>query len=678
VAFSDVLKRATLGRPLRSDRLGDTLLPKWLALPTFCSDPLSSVAYATEAILAILAYGGVAQFYGNAKYLAACVVVLLVIVTLSYRQTIYAYPTGGGAYNVSKDNLGRPAALTAASALLVDYVMTVTVSVAAGVTAIVSYAPSAGPHKVLLSVGFVLLITVLNLRGVKESGKAFAIPTYGFVLVVYAMFAWAGYKLAFTHQPFRAVSADYTTLQVEKTGGALSLFLLLRAFANGCTALTGVEAISNGVPAFRPPKDRNAARTLSLMAFFAVTMFAGITALALRAGVHAAEDPGVFGLTQVPSALSQIGAATFGAHSVGILVLTVFTCGILVLAANTAYNGFPLLASILATDGYLPRQLRNRGDRLVYSNGVLILTVFSVALLIGFKANVAQLLQLYIVGVFVSFTLSQAGMVRHWQKTVSDLPDGAPGRAPRRAVRRSQAINGAGATATGLVLVVVLITKFTHGAWIAITAMVLLYVLMRSIFRHYQRVSSELVPVAGPVVLPSRVHAVVLVSRIHAPTLRALSYAKATHPHSLEAVTVSVDEGESGELVRAWQERGLSDKVPLRVLSSPFREVTKPVLDYVAGIRRESPGDIVVVYVPEYVVGHWWEQLLHNQTPLRIKARLLYQPGVMVTSVPYQLTSSQAATAVADEVALPPLPPMPPVPPMVPAGGEDQRQARDR
>jgi len=638
---TDVVKRAALGRPLRSDRLGDTLLPKWLALPTFCSDPLSSVAYATEAILAILAYGGIASFYGNAKYLAGAVVALLVIVTLSYRQTIYAYPNGGGAYNVSKDNLGGTAALTAASALLVDYVMTVTVSVAAGVTAITSYAPSTTQHKVAISVAFVLLVTLLNLRGVKESGKAFAIPTYGFVLVVYAMFAWAAVKLAFTSEPFAAVSANYQTLQAEKTGGALSVFLLLRAFANGCTALTGVEAISNGVPAFRRPKARNAARTLSLMAFFAVTMFAGITALALRAHVHVAEDPAVFGLTQAPSALAQIGFATFGEHSAGSLLLTIFTCGILVLAANTAFNGFPLLASILAADGYLPRQLRNRGDRLVYSNGVVVLALASVVLLIGFRANVAQLLQLYIIGVFVSFTLSQAGMVRHWQRRLAAIRD-APSALERRRIRVSQAVNTTGAVATGLVLVIVLVTKFTHGAWIAITAMVVLFVLMRAVHEHYARVSAELVPDEGPVVLPSRVHAVVLVSKIHSPTLRALAYAKATHPHSLEAVTVSVDEGEAEALRVAWEERGLSAKVPLRILSSPFREVTKPVLDHVAGIRRRSPGDIVVVYVPEYVVGHWWEQLLHNQSALRIKTRLLFQPGVMVTSVPYQLTSSHA------------------------------------
>ncbi len=640
MATTDTLKRLALGRPLRSDLQGDQELPKWVALPVFCSDPLSSVAYATEAILAILALGGLA-FYSDAKWLAAVVVFLILVVVASYRQTIYAYPNGGGAYNVSKDNLGRGASLTAAAALLVDYVMTVTVSVAAGVTAITSAAPSLLPHAVGLSVFFVVLLMLVNLRGIKESGRTFAVPTYGFVVLVYVMFAWAAARLALTDTPFLASTAD---LQVRAdhlvhTGGLATVFLLLRAFANGCTALTGVEAVSNGIPAFRRPKSKNAAQTLVTMGALSVTMFGGITYLALRAHVHAAEDPAVLGLSQAPpSALSQIAATTFGGSSIGFYLVQAFTAGILVLAANTAFNGFPVLASILASDGFLPRQLRNRGDRLVFSNGIVALAVFAVALLIGFSADVNRLLQLYIIGVFLSFTLSQAGMVRHWQRALlSAEPAG------RQRIRRSQLVNVIGAAFTAVVLVVVLVTKFVEGAWIAITAMVVIFLLMQGVHRHYARISRELArPAVGmaAMTLPSRVHAVVLVSKIHAPTLRAVAYARVTHPHTLEAVTVAVDAAEATALTTEWETVGLAAKVPLRVLSSPYRDVTKPVLDYVAGLRRQSPRDIVVVYVPEYVVGHWWEQLLHNQTPLRIKARLLFQPGVMVTSVPWQLESS--------------------------------------
>ncbi|HVU74743.1 MAG TPA: APC family permease [Mycobacteriales bacterium] len=632
------VKRAALGRPLRSDRVGETLLPKWLALPVFCSDPLSSVAYATEATLAILAYGGVSH-YSAAPWIGVSIAALLVIVVLSYRQTIHAYPQGGGAYNVSKDNLGRSAALTAASALLVDYVMTVTVSVAAGVAAITSAAPSLSAHAVLISVGFVVLLVLVNLRGVKESGKAFAAPTYGFCLIVFLMFAWAGCKLLFTHEQFRAVSAGYQTVHPQHAVGLAAFVLVLRAFANGCTALTGVEAVSNGVPAFRKPATKNAAGTLSIMAFLAVTMFLGITLLALRAHVHAAEKQSVFGLpdSTYKSALAQIGIATFGAHGVGFYLLTVFTCAILVLAANTAFNGFPVLASILAHDQYLPRQLRNRGDRLVFSNGVLILSGFSIALLVVFSANVATLLQLYIIGVFVSFTLSQVGMVRHWQKLRMHA---AP--AERRRMRRSQAINSVGAAATALVLVIVLATKLLEGAWISVTAMAVLFVGMHGVHRHYDRVTHELEPdlTETRLVPPARVRAIVLVSKIHRPTLRALAYARATHPYSLEAVTVASDPADADDLLKAWGELGLETRVPLRVLASPYRDVTRPLLDHVAALRADRPRDVVVVYVPEYVVGHWWEHLLHNQTPLRIKARLLFEPGVMVTSVPYQLRSS--------------------------------------
>jgi amino acid transporter len=640
-------KRMLVGRPLRSDRLDDTLLPKRLALPVFCSDPLSSVAYATEQIVLVLGLGGLTLLHLT-PWLGLAVVALLVIVVASYRQTCYAYPNGGGAYTVSRDNLGATASLVAASALLVDYVLTVAVSVVAGVAAITSAVPGLAPHAVALSLLFVVLLCLANLRGVRESGTAFAIPTYGFVVAVLAMLLLAGVKLL-TGGHVTAESASYSITAVHKTGGLLTVFLALRAFASGCTALTGVEAISNGVPSFRPPKSRNAARTLVAMGTLAVGMFAGITALAVVAKVHMAENPAALvGLpagSEQKTALSQLGLAVFG-HGMAFYLLQTFTAAILVLAANTAYNGFPVLASILSRDGYLPRQLSRRGDRLVYSNGIVLLTGVAGLLIVAFDAQVTKLIQLYIIGVFVSFTLSQLGMVRHWQKErrKGDRTVGLRGR---------QAVNALGAAATAVVLVLVLLTKFVHGAWIVVVAMPLLFLLMKAIARHYAGIRSELKPAAGGVPLPSRVHAVVLVSKLHAPTLQALAYAKATRPHDLVALTVRTDPAETEELEREWQERGVP--VDLVVLDSPYREMTRPVLRHLRDLAQTRSGsrdgsrDVVAVFVPEYVVGRWWEQLLHNQSALRLKARLLFVPGVMVISVPWLLSSSAARTRDLDD-----------------------------
>ncbi|WP_083873708.1 APC family permease [Frankia sp. QA3] len=421
----DVARRLLVGRPMRSERLAETELPKWLALPVFCSDPLSSVAYATESILVALAAGGL-TLYHTTPYIAAAVALTLLVVVTSYRQTVHAYPNGGGAYVVASENLGRTAGLAAASALLVDYVLTVAVSVAAGVGNIISAAPGLAGDALPIALGFVALLMLMNLRGVQESGRVFAIPTYGFILGVYVMFAWAAYK-GLAGQPMRAETADYRLRATSSTTGVLAVLLILRAFANGCTALTGVEAISNGVPAFRRPKSRNAALTLSAMAALAVTMFVGITILALVSDVHMAGSPTDYvGLppgTAVPTAISQIGAAVFG-KTFFFYWNTVFTAGILILAANTAFNGFPALASILARDRFLPRQLYNRGDRLVFSNGIVLLAVAAGLLLLAFDADTQSLIHLYIIGVFVSFTLSQAGMVRHWQRKLA-APEGA-------------------------------------------------------------------------------------------------------------------------------------------------------------------------------------------------------------------------------------------------------------
>ncbi|GGO85165.1 APC family permease [Wenjunlia tyrosinilytica] len=630
-------KQFLLGRPLRTTQIGETLLPKRIALAVFCSDPLSSVAYATEEILLILALGGTALLHLT-WYVAAAIVLLMIVVVASYRQTCHAYPGGGGAYIVGSENLGPNAALTAASALMVDYVLTVAVSVVAGVAAITSAAPALSPHAVGLSVGFVVLLTLMNLRGVRESGRAFAVPTYGFVLGIYVMFAFAAVRMA-TGATIRAESAH---LPIHSSGtfvGLGTVLLAMRAFASGCTALTGVEAISNGVPAFKEPKSRNAATTLAVMCLLSVTMFTGITVLAMVYHVHVATDPRRLGLppgTSMPTALAQIARATFANWHFLFYYVQAATAGVLILAANTAFNGFPLLASILARDRYLPRQLHNRGDRLVYSNGVILLALAAIGLIVAFKAHVSSIIQLYIIGVFISFTLSQSGMVRHWSKELAATTD----RSARLRMRHSQAINAVGACMTGIVLVIVLITKFTHGAYIVIIAMPLIFMAMKGVQGHYDRVAEELriAPGARPDP-PSRIYAIILVSKIHAPTLRAVGYAHAIHAQTVEALTVSVDPAETEELREQWEAHDMG--VPLKILDSPYREVTRPVLDYVGSRRTESPRDTVNVIIPEYVPGRWWEQILHNQSALRLKGRLLFTPGVTVTSVPYQLRSAR-------------------------------------
>jgi len=610
--------RTLVGEPLRSDHLGETLLPKRLALPVFCSDPLSSVAYATEQIVLVLGLGGLALLHLTA-WLGAAVVALLVIVVASYRQTCVAYPNGGGAYTVSRDNLGRDAALVAASSLLIDYVLTVAVSVVAGVAAITSAVPALAPHAVALSLGFVALLTIINLRGVKESGRAFAIPTYGFVLAIYAMLATGFAKVAFG-SGLTAESAHLELHHVVHTGGLLTVFLVLRAFASGCTALTGVEAVSNGVPAFEEPKARNAATTLLMMGLLATTMFAGITALALLAHVHMAE-----GVAQQKTALSQIALATFGQTAPFYLVQG-FTAAILVLAANTAFNGFPVLSSLLGRDHFLPHQLSHRGDRLVFSNGIVLLAIVASLLILAFNAEVTRLIQLYILGVFLSFTLSQLGMVRHWSG---------------RSLRRKQALSAFGALVTGVVFVIVLLTKFAEGAWIVVLAAPVLFTTMKAIERHYSHVARALAPSASGVAMPGRIHAVVLISNLLAPALRALAFAEATSPGSVRAVKVATEDGDEA-LAREWEQRGMP--IPLVIIESPFRETVRPIRRYVRQLRRENPGDVISIVIPEYVVAHWWQNLLHNQTALRLKGRLLFEPSVTVTSVPWVLSTGVSSS----------------------------------
>ncbi|WP_420116661.1 APC family permease [Micromonospora sp.] len=684
---TSLLKRLLVGRPFRSDRLQHTLLPKRIALPVFASDALSSVAYAPDEILLTLSIAGASAFLFS-PWIALAVVVVMLTVVASYRQNVHAYPSGGGDYEVATVNLGPRAGLAVGSALLVDYVLTVAVSVSSGVANLGSVVPFVATHKVLIAVSAVVLLTAMNLRGLRESGTAFAIPTYGFVIVIGGMILTGLVRYFILGDDLRAPSAGLEIQAEHSVTGFALIFLLLRTFSSGCAALTGVEAISNGVPAFKAPKSRNAATTLLLLGTISVSMLVGIIWLARLTGLQFVEDPntqilsGPDGYVQ-KTVTTQLGETVFGGGSVLLYVVAGMTALILFLAANTAFNGFPVLGSILAQDRYLPRQLHTRGDRLAFSNGIVFLAVFAIVLIVGFQAEVTRLIQLYIVGVFVSFTLSQAGMIRHWNRHLRTERDPQA----RRRMFRSRAINAFGMAMTGTVLVIVLITKFLLGAWIAIAAMAVIYVLMLAIRRHYDRIAAELEPTEVRGVLPARNHAIVLVSKLHQPTLRAIAYARATRPDTLTAVTVNVDEKDTRQLQQEWERRELP--VPLTVVDSPYREITRPILNFVANTRRESPRDVVTVFIPEYVVGHWWENLLHNQSALRLKGRLLFEPGVMVTSVPWQLASTATKNLdrldetlsrtpargprVAPRSTLPP-----PVPPVTAPSGEPGPSTGDR
>ncbi|UZN05045.1 APC family permease [Cellulomonas sp. S1-8] len=656
--LADAAKRLVLGRPVRSDRLGHTLLPKRVALPVFASDALSSVAYAPDEILLTLSLAGLTAMTFS-PWVGLAVAIVLLTVVASYRQNVHAYPSGGGDYEVASVNLGPKAGVTVASALLVDYTLTVAVSISAGAQYAATAVPALRGHETSFAIGLIVLLALANLRGVKESGSAFAIPVYlfmasmGSLAVVGAVRYFTG-TLPAAESAALDVAADpgFDQGLMGLAGG----FLVLRAFASGCAALTGVEAISNGVPAFRKPKSRNAATTLALLGGISITMIMAILLLARATNVKFAEDPATQllrdgvpvgeGYEQHP-VISQLAASVFSGVDVLFIAVSVVTGLILVLAANTAFNGFPVLGSILARDGYLPRQLHTRGDRLAFSNGIITLAAAAIALIWAYDAEVTRLIQLYIVGVFVSFTLSQLGMVRHWTRGLRTEPE--PG--ARARMRRSRVINAIGLAMTGTVLVIVLVTKFAHGAWLALLAMGAVFGVMQGVHRHYLRVRAELAlgdDMQAARALPSRVHAVVLVSHLHRPTMRALAYARASRPQVIEAVTVGVDHDDVVALRAQWEAADLP--VPLKVLDSPFREITRPVLTYVRSIRRESPRDLVVVYIPEYVVGHWWEQLLHNQSALRLKSRLLFTPGVVVASVPWQLASTEGQTGLEDTV----------------------------
>jgi amino acid transporter len=532
--------------------------------------------------------------------------------------------------------------LTVASALMVDYTLTVAVSMASAMSNIGSAVPFIAQHKVAFAVTAIVLLTAANLRGIRESGTLFAIPTYAFMIGMLGMLAWGFIQIGMGHD-IRAESAGFE-LRSEHGDimGFALVFLVARAFSSGCAALTGVEAISNGVPAFRKPKSRNAATTLALLGGIAIVLFMGMIVLAMKTGVKVAERPaeqliGAPADYRQKTLVAQLADAIFRDFPLGLYLITGVTALILILAANTAFNGFPVLGSILAKDRYLPRQLLTRGGRLAFSNGIVFLALAAIAFVVAFDAEVTALIQLYIVGVFVSFTLSQIGMVRHWTRLLRTEDDPEE----RRRMIRSRIINTIGCISTGSVLIVVLATKFLAGAWIAILAMGSLFILMKAINRHYAAVSRELTPVEAEqreIVLPSRNHAVVLVSTMQLPTLRALAYARATRPDVLEALSVDVNEVETRKLTAEWEASDVT--TPLKVLASPYREITGPIIDYIRRINREAPRTVITVFIPEYVVGHWWESLLHNQSALRLKTRLRFMPNVVVASVPWQLNSS--------------------------------------
>jgi amino acid transporter len=617
------LKRLLVGRPLSSAEQEHQRLSKTIALAVFSSDAISSTAYATEEILRVLVPMAGMAALDDLIPIAFVVVVLLAIVVSSYRQTIFAYPSGGGSYIVSRENLGVNPSLVAGASLLTDYILTVSVSVAAGVAAITSAFPGLRKDTVPLCILLILLITVANLRGVKESGRTFAIPTYVYIVSL-ALLVGIGLIRSFAGNLHKLPPDPVALAEITEQGKLMTgvtLFALMRAFSSGAVALTGVEAISNGVPAFRRPESKNAATTLMWMAVILGGFFFGISVLAHRLAPTVQHEGG-------ETVLSILGRAVFH-NSPMYFVLQVSTAAILTLAANTAFADFPRLSSIIARDGFLPRQLFNRGDRLVFSNGVIVLAVLASVLLIVVNGEVTHLIPLYAVGVFTGFTLSQFGMVRHHQK------ERQPG------WRSSMVVNAIGAVATGVVLVVVGVSKFTKGAWLPIVVIPLLVMMLKGIKRHYDMVRATLaVPDDWR---PPRLNhtVVVLVGGVHRGVLEAMAYARSLAPNHLVAVTVVSDEEEQERIQAAWEAHGLD--TPLDIVYSPYRELSRPILKFIDEIDARWDNDIVTVLIPEFVVRRWWEHILHNQTALFLKGRLLFREGVVVTSVPYHVRTGKVA-----------------------------------
>ena len=667
--MATAIKRLLVGRALRTEQAVHERLTKKTALAVFSSDALSSTAYATEEILLVLAVAAAATQSGSFSYVVPISIgisMLLAIVATSYRQTIHAYPSGGGAYIVAKENLGTTPGLIAGASLLVDYVLTVSVSIAAGVAAITSAVQGTGyarlaEHKVILCLVFIAFIAIANLRGVRESGALFATPTYLFLISFMFMIAF-GFFHYFTYGGAAPIPTDEELKTAEGYSlQPLTLFLLLGAFSNGCAALTGIEAISNGVLAFKKPEAKNAATTLVWMAVLLTTMFLGTSVMAYLYHVHPKESETV---------ISQFARIMFtGSMGWFYYVVQAATAAILVLAANTAFADFPRLSSLLARDRFLPRQFANRGDRLVFSNGIVILAVFSGILVIAFGGDTSRLIPLYAVGVFLSFTLSQSGMVVHWLRERSKLrakaleDAAANGSQSNQSAalpdvdleneeihrsyfvtdevtasknwRKSLIINAIGALATFVVLCVFVATKFIHGAWIVVVVIPLLVLLFRSIHKHYIMVARQLSTEGLEQIRPIKHMVVVPISGIHRGVVAALQYAKSIASDKVQAVYVDFEEEATAKLKEKWERWGAG--VQLVVLPSPYRELTRPLLKHINRLARENGDDIITVVLPEFIPAKWWQHILHNQSSLLLKGSLLFKRGVIVTSVPYHL-----------------------------------------
>lgn len=641
-SFVESAKRVLIGRPIRSKAAARQLLPKRLALPIYASDALSSVAYAPDEILLTLALAGSLALI-KSVWVGVVVACVLAVVVLSYRQTVHAYPSGGGDYEVVTTNLGPSWGLLVASALLVDYVLTVAVSISSGANYLTTIFPGLRGSEVPIAVGLIIFLTLVNLRGTREAGTAFAIPTYAYMIAIAVMISVGFVRLFMGNLPM-ADSAAYdihaASSHLDGLTGLGGVFLLMRAFSSGCAALTGVEAISNGVPNFKRPKSRNAGITLLMLGGIAASMMISILVLARYTGLQMVDDTSMVYLhgsaqpdVHFAPVISQLASTIFGDGSLLFIFVTAVTGFILILAANTAFNGFPTLASVLSRDSFLPRQLYKRGDRLSYSNGIMVLAVGASALVILFDASVTRLIQLYVVGVFVSFTLSQLGMIRHWNKRLRLPQNGSE----RSKVLRSRSVNIIGFMMTGFVLAVVLVTKFTHGAWITVLLIALVFTIQRLIRRHYDTIRGQLRVEDWHTrrALPSRVRALVLVSNLSKPSMRAIATARAQAPINLEIVSVVSDLEEEKHIRREWKESGLP--VPLTLVASPFRDITQIVISYVRSRRQRSPEEMLVVYIPQFLVQHWWENILHNQMALRLSRSLLRIPGVVLTIVPWKL-----------------------------------------
>jgi amino acid transporter len=611
--MSSVTKRVLVGKPLTTQSEGGHRLPKWIALPVFSADAVASSAFATQEILSVLVPVAGAAALSYLVPISVVVVLLLVIVVSSYRQTIFAYPSGGGSYIVSRENLGRQPSLFAGASLLVDYTLTVAVSIAAGTAAITSAVSGLRGHEAAVAVTLTALLALANLRGLKESGQIFAPPTYAYIALMVLLI---GYGL------FRSFTGNLAPLPVNQANinyftdngallGPVTAFLLARAFSSGAIALSGVEAISNGVPAFKPPESRNAAITLTWTGTILAVLFTGVAVLAHRLQPTLSPDQTI---------LSIMGRTVFGNDSPLYFLLQAATAAILILSANTAFADFPRLSSIIARDGFLPRQLAHRGDRLVYSNGIIILAAAAIALLIGFQGEVTRLVPLFAVGLFASFTLSQLGMVVHHR------------REREQGWHWKAVVNGVGSVTTAVVLVVVVVSKFTEGAFIPVIVIPLIVYGFHHIHRHYERFNSELAidPTDPPP--PVKNSVVILVGRMHRGVPAAVAYAEALHPHHLVAITVETDPEETPRIMADWTALGFD--VPLVVVPSPYREITTPILEYLDELDSRWGDDIITVIIPEFIVHKWREQFLHNQSALALKVRLLFRRNTVVVSIP--------------------------------------------